>query len=256
MPEPDAQNWSFYLCNVNDRLASIAVDLALRSQVPVVSKPWLLWIWVYFNSPRPDGLSDSSEAPTLFEIEDALRPRLSNTCNALFCGRITTQGLHRGGASSTSTPKPVMASKNAVAKAMAVFDGYRFDRGDQHDSDWNQYLSVLYPSPEQMQCISNRDLLDHLLERGDVLAIPRMVHHWLYFPSESSRASYRQAAVTKGFAVESESTGDAPLPFCLVIARKQSIQQEAIDETVIDLFRMAQTLGADYDGWETPIVTQ
>src|SRR5690242_12681105 len=92
MPEPYSANWSYYLCNVNSRLASIAVDLGLRSQVPVVSKPWLLWVWVYFNSPRPDGLSDNGEAPTLFEIEDSLNPRLSNTCNALFSGRITTQG--------------------------------------------------------------------------------------------------------------------------------------------------------------------
>jgi hypothetical protein len=36
-------------------------------QSRIVSKPWPLWTWVYFQSPRVDGLSDSNEAPTLFD---------------------------------------------------------------------------------------------------------------------------------------------------------------------------------------------
>jgi hypothetical protein len=62
------ENWKSYLCNVNDSLSSIFVDLGLRSEVPILSKHWLLWVWVYFQSPRPDGLSDGGEAPTLFKI--------------------------------------------------------------------------------------------------------------------------------------------------------------------------------------------
>ena len=63
-----AENWKPYLCNVNDKLASILVDLALRGEAPIASKPWLLWTWVYFQSPRTAGLSDSKEAPILYEI--------------------------------------------------------------------------------------------------------------------------------------------------------------------------------------------
>ena len=74
-------NWTPDLCKVNDKLASILVNLGLRDSVPITSKPWLLWVWVYFQSPRPDGLSDSEEAPILYEIEDALTlwcwPRVS-----------------------------------------------------------------------------------------------------------------------------------------------------------------------------------
>jgi len=49
------ENWKPYLCNVNGKIASIFVDLGLRESVPIGSKPWLLWTWVHFQSPRADG---------------------------------------------------------------------------------------------------------------------------------------------------------------------------------------------------------
>jgi len=45
----------------------IFVNLGLRDAVVIVSKPWLLWTWVCFQTPRVDGVSDSNEAPTLFD---------------------------------------------------------------------------------------------------------------------------------------------------------------------------------------------
>ena len=84
------ENWGPYLCNVNDKLASIFVNLGLRGEVPIASKPWLLWTLVYFQAPRADGLSDSKEAPILYKIEDALNACVSNACDAIPCGRITS----------------------------------------------------------------------------------------------------------------------------------------------------------------------
>jgi Family of unknown function (DUF695) len=76
-------NWKSYICNVNDSVASIFVNLGLRDEVPILSKTWLLWTWVYFQSPRSDGLSDSAEAPTLFKIEDALDSNIARYCRAI-----------------------------------------------------------------------------------------------------------------------------------------------------------------------------
>jgi Regulator of ribonuclease activity B len=96
---------------------------------------------------------------------------------------------------------------------MASFDGYKFDIGEQEDPSWNQYLNVLYPSPENLERIANMDLLDRLVEKGDVLAVPREVHHWIYFGSESSRSLFRNAVLTEGFHVGSEFSENSPLPF-------------------------------------------
>jgi len=245
-------NWKSYILRVNESLASIFVNLGLRDEVPVTSKPWLLWAWVYFQSPRPDGLSDSKEAPTLFKIEDALTAQVSRTCRAVLSGRITTEGWREfyfyGEAKD--------GFADGASTALAGFEGYRFDTGEQEDSLWEQYLNVLYPSPEDLERIKNRDVLDVLVDKGDVLTAAREVQHWIYFRSEQTRASFRETAVKAGFRVKSESQVEGHLPFGISVARTQPVEQGLIDATVIELLRLAQRFEGEYDGWETPVVTQ
>jgi hypothetical protein len=138
-------NWKPYLCNVNGKLASILVNLGLRDSVPISSKPWLLWVWVYFQSPRPDGLSDGKEAPTLYKIEDALKPRLDQACQALLSGRITTEGRREFYFYGDTKA----GFRKAVADALTGFDGYKFDLGEQEDS-------FMEPIPERPVSVVGR----------------------------------------------------------------------------------------------------
>ena len=245
-------NWKPYLCNVNGKLASILVNLGLRDSAPLFSKPWLLWVWVYFQSPRPDGLSDAEEAPRLYKIEDALTLRLAQACQALLSGRITTEGrreFYFYGETNAGFRK-------AAAGALTAFDGYKFDLGEQEDSSWGQYLDVLYPSLEDLERIANMDLLDELLKRGDVLTIPREVQHWVSFRTQQSRASFREAARVAGYVIVGETESEGEFSFGMSVTRTQSIEQKLIDQTVIELLRLCRSLNGDYEGWETQVVTQ
>src|SRR5580698_8718404 len=166
MPE----GWNFYLCTVNDVLASIALDLGLRGQIPNLSKPELLWVWVYFKSPRPDGLSSDVEFDTLIAIEKQITKGLEQEFRAILSGRITTAGrreFYYYGAHS-------VGFKSAVADALGRFPDYEFDCGVQMDPGWNQYLNVLYPSDEQRQRIENRSVLEVLEREGDPLTAPEI----------------------------------------------------------------------------------
>ena len=247
-----AENWKPYLCNVNGRIASIFVNLGLRESLPMTAKPWLLWTRVYLLTPRPDGLSDSKEAPTLYKIEDALNLAVSTACRAIPCGTITTEG-RREFYFYGETKK---GFRHAVQAAFKGFDGYKCDLGDQHDPQWDHYFEVLYPSEEDLQRIANMDLLDVLEEKGDVLTITREVQHWMYFRSESSRDLFRDAAAAVGYRFISESTSKGDSPFGIVVARNQSIEQASIDHTVIELLHLSKRFDGEYDGWETPVVTQ
>src|SRR5579859_1118094 len=164
-------NWKPYLCNVNGKLASIFVDLGLRNSVPISSMPWLLWVWVFFKTPRPDGLSDSREAPALYKIEDALTPVVARDCNGILSGRITTEGRREFYFYGETKGK----FRTAVMEVLNGFEGYKYDLGEQEDQSWSQYLNVLYPSLENLNRISNKDLLEKLVEKGDVLTVPREV---------------------------------------------------------------------------------
>lgn len=120
-----ADNWKPYLCNVNGKPASILVNLGLRESVPISSRPWLLWVWVYFQSPRPDGLSDAKEVPTLYKIEDALAPSLASECRAILSGRITTEGRREFYFYGESKD----GFRNAVRDALKGFNGYKLKLG-------------------------------------------------------------------------------------------------------------------------------
>jgi uncharacterized protein DUF695 len=121
--------------------------------------------------------------------------------------------------------------RHAVEAALIGFEGHRFDVGQQEDSLWHQYLNVLYPSPENFPRIANMDILDVLVEKGDVLTVAREVRHWRCFCSEPSGALLRDAAAAEGFRIVSESNFKGELPFGISVGRVQPIEQRSIDHT-------------------------
>jgi hypothetical protein len=249
MPE----GWNFYFCKVNDVLASVALDLGLRKHAPDLSKPELLWIWVYFKSPRPDGLSSSSEFDSLVAIEKQLTESLEQKFHALLCGRITTDGRREFYYYSAHSNE----FESVVADAMGHFPGYEFDCGTQTDPGWKQYLDVLYPSDEDRQRIENRSVIDVLEQKGDALKAPRDIFHWIYFRTKNDRDSFWDAIRPLEYRVQSQP--DKPggaFPFGLCIVRFQSVKQVDVDEAVIELFRRAKEFHGDYDGWETKVISQ
>ncbi len=139
---------------------------------------------------------------------------------------------------------------------MSHFPGYRFSAGDQPDPGWGQYISVLYPSPENLERIANMDLLEELVKKGDVLTLPRRVQHWMSFRSEQSRALFREAAAGVGYGIVKETQSDGEFAFGITVTRTQPIEQRLIDDTVIELVRLCRSFNGDYEGWETPVVTR
>ena len=248
-----SEGWNFYFCTVNDVLASVALDLSLRKQAPDLSKPELLWVWVYFKSPRPDGLSSSSEFDSLIAIEKQITQTLEQKFQAILSGRITTDGrrefYYYAGHSDEF--------ESAVAEALGHFPGYKFDCGTKSDPGWNQYLNVLYPSDEDRQRIENRSVLEVLEREGDSLKTPRDISHWIYFRTKGDRDAFWDAIRPLEYRMQSQPDNpEGAFPFGLCIVRFQSLKQDAVDEAVIELFRRAREFHGDYDGWEAEVIAQ
>jgi regulator of RNase E activity RraB len=140
---------------------------------------------------------------------------------------------------------------------MRGFHEYKFEMGEQEDSLWEQYLNVLYPSPQEFERIKNREVLDVLAEHGDVPGASRDVQHWMYFKTRNSRALFKEAVVREGYRIESESDlEDGELPFGISVIRNQSVEQDSIDTTVGELVKLTEQFDGEYDGWETQVVMQ
>lgn len=246
-----SDNWDFYFANVNDKLASLFVDLGIRESVPDAKRPWLNWVWVYFNQPRKDGLSTSEESPVLSDIEDALNAGVDGD-DGILSGRITTDGRREfyyygpsdGGFTDT------------VARVMSSFPDYSWDADTKYDPDWGHYLDVLYPQAHDWQRIKNRRVIEQLEQHGDPLTKKRAVFHWAYFSNEAGRASFVSAIQEHGFIVTNESDSsefDSDYPCGVSFERDDHVDWDSINEVTIQLSDLATENDGDYDGWETSI---
>lgn len=197
------EHWASYFCNVNDKLASIFLDIHLLNVAPDFARPSLLWVWVYCKHPRHDGLSSSEEFPTLCAIEDKLKLTLTQDGQAVFGGRITTDGRREFYYYAPNAG----TFETALKSVMSSFPDYEFDFGTQSDPQWKQYLNVLFPSDNDLQRILNREVLDVMEKEGDEPEKPREVLHWAYFPNERYRTDFGTALSAMGYRVNSELHG-------------------------------------------------
>jgi uncharacterized protein DUF695/regulator of ribonuclease activity B len=249
-----SEDWDFYFARVNDAVASIFVDLSLKPYAPNEKRPWLLWVWVEMQAPRPDGLSSAEEAPKLFEIEESLKVMITMACGAQLVGRIT--GSNRREFYFYGEEPGEL--DEALQRAMASFPDYRFQSSSELQPEWQQYLDLLYPSATNLQRMMNRRVLEALEEKGDVHETPRPVDHWLKFADEAARAACRETLIAIEFAVVGEYRSEEPaadLPWSLQVVRVDSVDSHTINGITLELKRLAQEHGGDYDGWESPVTT-
>jgi regulator of RNase E activity RraB len=246
-----SDKWDFYLSRINDRPASLFVDVGIAADAPLDACGVRLAILVQQQRPRADGLTTQEEADRLWAIEDALLPAVTEW-GAIYVGRITTDGRRDFtfyGASATGFDA-------VVSVALAGF-GCDFETQDQPDTAWRFYFDVLYPTPRDWQSISNRHVLESLKRGGDDLSKPRRIFHWLYFSTPADRERCAELARAKGFGarnLETTKKPDAKRPLGLQLHRVDSVAPNAIDAVSLDLFTLAKENSGEYDGWETQIV--
>lgn len=245
------EDWDFYFTNVDDNLASIFVDLGLITIAPMKDKPNIVWVSIQMNNPREDGLSSKEESTLLSDIEDTLVTKVTSKHNSIYIGRLTSAG-HRD---LYFYFGDTMFYEKTISEVMVAYPKYEFEYGSKEDKEWSGYLEFLYPTPTQMQTIQNRRVIDQLEKNGDDLTEAREVDHWIYFKTETDREVYIEQISNEGFSIVEKGYNKEldETPFVLHIKRVDYVDQNSVDDYVIYLWKLANELNADYDGWETSI---
>lgn len=239
--------WDFYLCHVEDRAASIAFDEGLFADTPQAARPWLLTVRVPLRSPREDGLPDGSENDVLGPWEDQLEAALADRCDAVYVGRLQTNGARE---LFFYAPDPGAFESAVDAFAPAPF-GYEVDLASDEDPGWRQYREFLFPGPVERRWIQDRHVVDALEEHGDLLDVARPVDHWLYFPDAAQRDAFARDAEALGFTCtpgEAED-GRASAQLC----RADPVRLGHIHGVTSELTRLAAAHDGEYDGWGTRV---
>jgi uncharacterized protein (TIGR01619 family) len=246
------QDWNVYFSNLNGKIGSIVVDLGIKKIAPVKSQPNVVWISIKMNKPRPDGLSSSEESDLLGNLGEDLVKAIEAKHNVTHTGRITTDG-HRDFyfyfADTTSYEKTIL-------ETMLKYPNYKYAYGTKVDKDWNDYLNILYPTPEQYQSIQNAKVVANLQKAGDILTKERAVEHWIYFKSEGDRKVFISKVENDGFNIlkQDKVVTVKDYPYQLQIARFDKVDYASVDVYILPLWRLAQENNGLYDGWETVIV--
>lgn len=242
-------NWDFYALRVDDKPASIFVDLGLQSDVPLRSHPHMAYIRLHMNQPRPDGLSSQEEFDTLIKIEKVIE---ANLCGDQigYVGRNTSGGCRDFYFYATTG----VDWHYMVERALSVFKEYRYETGTREDAEWSTYLRFLLPGEMDRQRIENRRVCQVLERNGDKLTAAREIDHWSYFQSPEAVDAYLEDVTADGFEVRGRPISDeGTLRFGAQVCRIDTPSYDKIDGVTLPLFEAALRHGGQYDGWECPV---
>jgi hypothetical protein len=246
-----SDDWDFYFLRVEDKPASIFVDLGIAAEAPIRSLPVMAYLRVYMKAPRPDGLSSREEFEALKAIEDSIEGGLTDDGETLYVGRNTSDGC-RDFYFYMAAPA---GWSERVTRFMQLFAGYEFDAGHRDDLAWQTYLEFLYPAEAERERIKNRRVCDALEQHGDALTQSREIDHWAYFPNPSARAAFLERAQRLGFRLRSMSEpAKAGDQYGVRLYRTDVPARDSIDDVTTPLSQLATELGGEYDGWETQVI--
>lgn len=243
------KNWNFYTLLVEDKPASIFVDLGV--QPPVQELTHLAYVRLYMHHSRADGLSSQEEFDALVAIEDALEVQLC--CERTgYVGRCTSDGC-RDFYFYTSEPG---TWEQQVGAALKPFPKYDYETGTREDADWSTYAKFLLPGEADRQRIKDFRVCETLERNGDQLIAEREIDHWSFFPSREAAEVFVAEVSPLGFQVRDISTdGSEPRPFRVQLWRSDVPSYAHISEVTTPLFEAARRHDGEYDGWECAVIT-
>lgn len=181
-----SQDWDFYFLRVDDKPASIFVDLGLANEAPLERFPYMAYVQLQMNAPRADGLSSREEFDSLKTVEGLFERALSKPGDTMYVGRNTSNGCRDFYFYTANADN----WEHRVSRVMEECDSYQFTCGSRHDPEWETYFGFLYPSEIDRQRIENRRVCDALEREGDTLSQEREIDHWAYSPTPTARAAF------------------------------------------------------------------
>jgi regulator of RNase E activity RraB len=252
LPDSVPDEWDFYLTRIDDTAASFFLNLWYRSHAPLAGADTLYRCDLQILEPGPHGLGEAGDADRLLEIEEIIRER-AGALDIHLVGRVRWNGMWL--LRLFGPPGLTDRLREVVGSAIGKKRSRKFEVDATADPEWSHYFDFLCPDEERQQWMSDRSVVEVLMEQGDDTSVPRRVDHWAYFDTARQRDAFLRAVTQDGYELESayeDETSDRR--FCAQIYRIDVVDLEEIHDVVMSLIAHAQEHDGEYDGWETSVV--
>ncbi len=248
------QDWDFYFTNIDDKPASVGLNLSLHDTARLTDKTYCLWIIIPFQQSDSLGFPLEKENETLNKLEDELENFLQTKSQTIYAGRTTGKGERYFYFYSKSLDSIDVFIEDFFKNYLQ----YKYKLGQRYDENWTLYFEFLYPSPLDLQLIYNHRIVEALTENGDNADLPHHIDHWLNFEKKKDLNDFIKALTGKNFTIEKDTVDKVNniYPYTLQVSEENKTDLETIDNSVLQLFELAKKHNGIYGGWETFVVTE
>lgn len=245
-PETEPTEWDFYLCQVDDALAMISLNLAWHRSPRPKAADTVYYAWVPMTSPGHHGAGTAEEQERFSPVEDTFAQEAARL------GLFYVSRMRNNSAWQLTFYGPPGLS-DGFASLAGRFGAS--DTGAQEDNDWEYYFNFLSPDEERWAWIMDRRVVDQLASHGDLLETPRQVDHVVVCPTRSSADRFAAVISGAGFHIESVVKDPDGGQFVVQFHRQDPVFLDHINAVAGQLRLQAQEAGGGYDGWGCQVVT-
>ncbi|GBF59308.1 hypothetical protein PbB2_03003 [Candidatus Phycosocius bacilliformis] len=241
-----APNWFVYETKVDDQPALITVDLEIGDATRVRAHPCVTYITVALPDGEGKAQGQTATFDQLDELASALCFAIKSNGRLVLAGRSLTAGQETFYFYSKSK-----SDVSVLKDVMVKWPSFPYTSGTHLDPEWKIYKDFLYPTPEEMFSVTNRQQVEEMCKRGDREESVRDIEHFVTFEDPNNLNAFSLYLNTEGFQIlQAESS----TPENLSLNFKMPGALSEIDAITVRLFRAAKDLNGTYVGWRATIV--
>ncbi|QHT60053.1 DUF695 domain-containing protein [Paenibacillus lycopersici] len=239
-------NWGFYERRAGGEQMRVLVNIGHRATAPLEGYTELLSVTVNLYPVRENTRNNRQFIIQLEELEAKLEHWLNGTADAVYVGRINAATRLE----FYYYAKEGLTGGNAIRAWLDEHWPHRAQSYSKSDPEW-EFYRFLMPSALEELFVHNAQMIYALIHKGDKIAEPRIVYHWLLFREAEDRVEMEELLQSEGYAIEKgkESKPEDDFPYPLVISKYEDVRLDTINARVRELYQLLDGRAGRYDGW-------
>lgn len=248
--DPFPSEWDSFRTFINDKIASIRINLALAKEAPYPGYQVAVRLKIaLLDFDSQSGFPTNTEFDSLNSLEDRLAEELA-TVGGVQVGVITTDGR----VEFYYYLQDKESYQVAISKVMEEFPERHFDLATLDDPEWDQYFNYLYPNDYEYQTILNQRVWYELEKAGNDHSKEREIDHWVYFVSEEQETAFLAEIQELGYSLAEQSLEKASGLYQLHLVRMDKTELPDLNRKIWELVEIVKKYDGNYGGWGCNLV--